>query len=87
MPQIGQTSGKMSDRALNKTIILDTEDDIATKISIVCSHCNADLTINEIHEEPEVATVLQVGSCDFCQEAAHHQGFLSGQDIASGRGY
>ncbi len=73
------------DRPLDKAVILDTEEDIATKVAVVCDTCGTELQVSEIREEPETAIVLEVAPCENCTQTAHHNGYLSGQD--QGRGF
>lgn len=77
----------MDDQPLDKAIILDTHEDIATRISVRCDSCGTELEVTEIREEAEVAVVLEVPPCHECTQRAHHHGFIEGQDSGQGMGY
>lgn len=70
----------VTERALDRTIILDTEEDIATRIAIVCDSCGTELTVGQIREEPERAVVLEVSPCEECTNAAHRFGYQTAKD-------
>lgn len=74
-----------SDRPLDKAVILDTEEDIATRIAVVCDSCGTELAVTEIREEPEQAIILEVGVCERCAQDRFNHGYHEGMD--HGRGY
>lgn len=74
-----------SDRALDHAVILDTEEDFALRIAIVCDSCGTELPIGDIHQEPEQATVLEVPPCERCCDERFRHGFHEGTD--QGRGF
>ncbi len=69
-----------TDRALDHTVILDTEEDFALRIAIVCDSCGTELPIGNIRQEVEQATVLEVPPCETCTQASHYKGYMEGQD-------
>jgi len=71
------------DKALDKSLILDTHDDICTTLSLQCHECGAELEISTIEEQPEVAVNLAVKPCASCLAGAHHTGYYKGEEHAS----
>jgi hypothetical protein len=68
----------MGDRPLDHAVILDTEEDISTKIAIVCNGCGTELEVTEIRDEPEKAVVLKIEICERCKQIAHERGYSAG---------
>lgn len=64
----------MGDKPLDHAVILDTEDDIGTKLLITCS-CGVDLEISQIRVDPEQPVVLVVHVCENCQEVSFREGY------------
>lgn len=75
----GVPSSEMGDKPLDRAIILDTEEDIGTKIIITCS-CGVDLEVSQIHEDPEQPVVLVVHACENCMEINFERGCSKGGD-------
>ena len=48
----GVPSSEMGDKPLDHAVILDTEDDIGTKLLITCS-CGVDLEVSQIRVDPK----------------------------------
>jgi len=68
----------MADSPLRHAFILDTEEDIATKLALVCNACGNELEIVAIEEVPESAIVLQVLCCETCSNNTHQHAFNEG---------
>ena len=68
----------MADSPLRHAFILDTEEDIATKLALVCNTCGSELEIVAIEEVPESAIVLQIPCCATCSNNTHQQAFHEG---------
>lgn len=66
-------SSEMGDKPLDHAVILDTEDDIGTKLLITCS-CGVDLEVSQIRVDPEQPIVLVVHACENCQNNAQNKG-------------
>ena len=73
----GVPSNDMGDKPLDRAIILDTEDDIGTKLIISCS-CGVDLEVSQIREEPEEPIVLVIHACENCMQANFERGCSEG---------
>lgn len=70
----------MGDRPLSNAFILDTEEDIGTKILTTCSGCGNELEVVGIEEHPEVAVVLSVSACDACKADTYREGYSRGSN-------
>ncbi len=83
----GAPSAENGDKPLDHAIILDTEEDISTKLAIVCGKCGTELEVMEIREIPEEAVILEIEICDNCKSAAFSEGYRQNDNDNEGRGY
>ena len=82
----GVHSPDMDDLPLDTALLLDTHDDICTKMMLHCGKCGSVLEVEAIREEPEVAVMLTVKACEICIANSFHTGYSKGEDRAS-RGF
>jgi uncharacterized CHY-type Zn-finger protein len=75
MSSNGAPSNDMEDQPLSHAFILDTEEDVYTKMSVACENCGNELEVISIEEKPEVAIILSVSICDKCKNDAHQAGY------------
>ena len=71
----GAPSTEIGDKPLDHAIILDTEDDISTKLAVQCDECGTELKVTEVHEIPEKAVILEIEICGNCKSAAFSDGY------------
>jgi hypothetical protein len=76
----------MGDKPLDHAIILDTEDDLGTKLIIMCD-CGVDLEVSQIREEPEKAIVLVVHCCENCKQVSFSDGYNQNDRDRQSMGY
>jgi hypothetical protein len=69
----------MEDQPLSHAFILDTEEDVYTKILVACHECGNGLEVITVQEEPEVAVILSISVCESCKQDVYQSGFLSGE--------
>lgn len=72
------------DRPLEHAFILDTEDDVYTKMAVCCNECGNELELIAIEERAEVAVILSVGTCSKCTGDAHADGYQRAADDTRG---
>ena len=66
---------EISDKPLSHAIILDTAEDISTKLAVVCNECGTGLEVTEIREVPEEAVVLEIRPCQNCKSKSFEEGY------------
>ena len=67
-----------TDSDLDHAIILYTDGDVYTKVSICCHQCGQEMVVGSINERAEVAVILSVRACGNCDTKAYHEGYQSG---------
>lgn len=78
MPQIGQPSGEVADRPLDKAIIIDTEGDVFSKFYVSCAECGTYLEVIDLSEEAERGIILAAIPCEACKQTAFEHGCSEG---------
>ena len=71
----GALSSDISDKPLSHAIILDTAEDINTKLAVVCNECGTGLEVTEVREVPEEAVILEIGPCKNCKSKSFEEGY------------
>lgn len=71
----GAPSAENGDKPLDHAIILDTEEDISTKLAIQCDECGTELKVTEVRDIPEKAVILEIEICGNCKSAAFSDGY------------
>jgi predicted metal-binding protein len=65
------------DYLLDKTIIIDTMQQLHNHITVVCSHCHN--TLEPVHNENQDGTISLSVSCDRCETRIFSSGFNNGR--------
>ena len=61
-------------------IILYTDGDVYTKVSVCCYQCGQEMIVGSVDERAEVAVVISVRACGNCDKIAYREGYQSGSD-------
>ena len=80
MNSSGAPSQTQADSSPDHAIILDTEGDVYTKISVCCYQCGQEMLVGSVVECAEVAVVVSVRACGNCDRIAYREGYQSGSD-------
>ena len=68
------------DSELDHALILYTDGDVYTKVSVCCHQCGQEMIVGSVDERAEVAVVLSVRACGNCETNAYQEGYHKGAD-------
>ena len=74
----GAPSQTQADSSLDHAIILYTDGDVYTKVSVCCHQCGQEMVVGSINERAEVAVVLAIRACETCDVTTYREGYQSG---------